>query len=121
MALHPDFPGSPYAILNPGIRWFPAGEVLRESSMDKLIPLLVAVLRKKVQAFRDSGYAGASVTSRSLLNWWFQESHLLPRFDGAAEEFRYFFAQRKSLETIVYLYDVAGANAGKRFTQDVSG
>lgn len=109
MALHPDFPSSPYAILNPGIRWFPADEALRESGMDKLMPPLVAVLRKKVQAFRDSGYAGASATSKSLLNWWFKEPHLLPRFDGTAEEFRYFFAQREALETIVYLYDVAGA------------
>ena len=109
MALHPDFPSSPYAILNPGIRWFPADEALRESSMDKLMPPLVAALRKKVQAFRDSGYAGASATSKSLLNWWFKEPHLLPRFDGTAEEFRYFFAQREALETIVYLYDVIGA------------
>ena len=23
MALHPDFPTSPYAILGPGVRWFP--------------------------------------------------------------------------------------------------
>jgi type III restriction enzyme len=26
MALHPDFPGSPHAILDPEIRWFPADE-----------------------------------------------------------------------------------------------
>ncbi|MBS0496413.1 MAG: DEAD/DEAH box helicase family protein [Proteobacteria bacterium] len=109
MALHPDFPSSPYAILNPDIRWFPADEALRESGMDKLMPPLVAALRKKVKEFRDSGYAGASATSKSLLNWWFKEPHLLPRFDGATEEFRYFFAQREALETIVYLYDVVHA------------
>jgi len=28
MALHPDFPDSPYAILNPEVRWFPADEAL---------------------------------------------------------------------------------------------
>ncbi|MDE2389025.1 MAG: DEAD/DEAH box helicase family protein, partial [Betaproteobacteria bacterium] len=109
MALHPDFPSSPYAVLNPDIRWFPADEALRESGMDKLMPPLVAVLRKKVKEFRDSGYAGASATSKSLLNWWFKEPHLLPRFDGTTEEFRYFFAQREALETIVYLYDVVHA------------
>lgn len=108
MALHPDFPNSPYDILNPDIRWFPADEALRESSMDKLMPPLVAVLRKRVKEFRDSGYAGATDTSKSLLNWWFREPHLLPRFDGAAEEFRYFFAQREALETIIYLVDVVG-------------
>ena len=31
MALHPDFPGSPYAILEPAIRWFPADEALRDT------------------------------------------------------------------------------------------
>lgn len=109
MALHPDFPNSPYDILNPDIRWFPADEALRESSMDKLMPPLVAMLRKKVKEFRDSGYAGATDTSKSLLNWWFREPHLLPRYDGAEEEFRYFFAQREALETIIYLADVVGA------------
>jgi type III restriction enzyme len=29
MALHKDFPQSPHAILDPGIRWFPADEALR--------------------------------------------------------------------------------------------
>ena len=38
MALHPDSPESPHAILDPAIRWFPADEALRESSMDKLMP-----------------------------------------------------------------------------------
>ena len=33
MALHKDFPHSPHAILDPGIRWFPADEVLRERSL----------------------------------------------------------------------------------------
>jgi hypothetical protein len=31
---------------------------LRETTMDKLMPPLVAQVRKKVKAFRDSGYAG---------------------------------------------------------------
>jgi len=35
MALHKDFPQSPHAILDPGIRWFPADEALRESSHTK--------------------------------------------------------------------------------------
>ena len=38
----PGFPQSPHAILDPGIRWFPADEALRESSMEKLMPPLVA-------------------------------------------------------------------------------
>ncbi|MFH2065532.1 MAG: DEAD/DEAH box helicase family protein [Pseudomonadota bacterium] len=108
MALHPDFPESPHAILDPLIRWFPADETLRETSMDKLMPPLVPQLRKKVKDWRDSGYAGATDTSKSLLNWWFNTPHLLPRIDGTMDEFQYYFAQREALETIIYLYDVAG-------------
>lgn len=109
MALHPDFPDSPHAILDPAIRWFPADEALRDMSMDKLMPPLVAQLRKKVKEFRDSGYVGATDTSRSLMNWWFKEPHLLLQADGTMAEFQYFFAQREALETIIYLYDVVGA------------
>ena len=109
MALHPDFPDSPYAVLDPAIRWSPADEALREMTMDKLMPPLVAKLRRKVKEFRDSGYVGAADTSRSLLNWWFKKPHLLPQADGTMAEFQYFFAQREALETVIYLYDVAGA------------
>jgi type III restriction enzyme len=108
MALHPNFPESPYAILDPAVRWFPADEALRESSSEKLMPPLVPRLRKKVKEWRDSGYVGAAATSRSLLNWWFNTQHLLSRSDGDLAEFQYYFAQREALETIVYLYDVVG-------------
>ncbi len=110
MALHPSFPESPYAILDPAVRWFPADEALRESSSHKLMPPLVPQLRKKVKEWRDSGYVGAAATSRSLLNWWFNTQHLLPQpgAGGGLAEFQYYFAQREALETIVYLYDVIG-------------
>jgi type III restriction enzyme len=119
MALHKDFPQSPYAILDPEIRWFPADEALRESRMEKLMPPLVAELRRKVKEFRDGSYAGAADTSRSLLNWWFKTPHLLPKAylpspsgRGVGGEglvaFEYYFAQREALETIIYLYDVVG-------------
>ncbi|MEI2763433.1 DEAD/DEAH box helicase [Methanothrix soehngenii] len=108
MALHPSFPESPHAILDPAVRWFPADEALRENSMDKLIPPLVSELRKKVKEWRDSGYKGATDTSRDLLNWWFNNPHLLPKADGTMAEFQYFFAQREAVETIIFLYDVAG-------------
>jgi type III restriction enzyme len=108
MALHPNFPENPHAILEPEIRWFPADEALRETSMDKLMPPLVSQLRRKVQEWRESGYVGATETSISLLNWWFNTRHLLPKYDGTMEEFQYYFAQREALETIIYLYDVVG-------------
>ena len=105
MALHPNFPESPYAVLDPAIRWFPADEALRESSSEKLMPPLVSQLRKKVKEWRDDGYVGATDTSRSLLNWWFNTPHLLSQADGTMVEFQYYFAQREALETIIYLYD----------------
>jgi type III restriction enzyme len=33
MALHKNFPNSPHAVLDPDIRWFPADEALRETSI----------------------------------------------------------------------------------------
>ncbi|MCF8052223.1 MAG: DEAD/DEAH box helicase family protein [Desulfobacterales bacterium] len=108
MGLHRDFPASPHAILDPALRWFPADEALRDTSMDKLMPPLVSELRKKVKAFRAGGYAGATDTSRSLLDWWFETPHLLEKADGTMAEFAYYFAQREAIETIVYLYDVMG-------------
>jgi len=108
VALHPDFPESPYAILDPALRWFPADEALRERSMDRLMPPLVSQLRRKVKDWRDSGYVGATATSRSLLSWWFNTPHLLPQTDGSMAEFQYYFAQREALETVIYLYDVVG-------------
>lgn len=109
MAIHQFFPKSPFEILDPDTRWFPAAEILRETSMKTLIPPLVAQLRKQVKIFRDNGYEGATNTSKNLLNWWFNTQHLQFGPDGSSSEFKYFFAQRESLETIIYLYDVVKA------------
>jgi len=108
MGLHKDFPTSPHTILDPALRWFPADEALRDTSMEKLMPPLVAELRKKVKEFRTGGYTGATETSRSLLDWWFSRKHLLEKADGTMAEFTYYFAQREAMETIIYLYDVVG-------------
>ncbi|MCD5411609.1 MAG: hypothetical protein LRZ90_02050, partial [Thermodesulfovibrionales bacterium] len=86
MALHKDFPESPHAVLDPDIRWFPADEALRETSMEKLMPPLVSRLLKKVKGFRDSGYVGAADTSRSLLNFWFNTPHMLQQADGTISQ-----------------------------------
>jgi len=106
MALHKDFPTSPFEILDPSIRWFPADEALRETASNKLMPPLVPELRKLVKDWRNDGYKGATETSRALLKYWFQTEHLIPRNDGSADEFQYYFAQREAIETIIYLYDV---------------
>ncbi|MHC1631909.1 MAG: DEAD/DEAH box helicase family protein [Methanotrichaceae archaeon] len=107
MALPPNFPESPHAILDPNVRWTPGDESQHETSIEKLMPPFVSELRKKVKEWRDSGYEGATDTSKSLLDWWFNTTHLLPKADGTMAEFQYYFAQREAVETIIYLYDVA--------------
>lgn len=106
MALHKDFPDDPYAIAPPEVRWFPADESYRDSKMADLIPPLVGKVRREVADWRGRGYAGASPTSKALLRWWFDTEHWLPQADGSTREFRYFFAQREAVETVVYLLEV---------------
>lgn len=110
MALHPKFPKSPYEILEPEYRWFPADEALRSQGYEKLLPPLVAELRKAVKKWRDEGYEGATETSKALLNWWFKSEHVITQSDGTQSQFRYYFAQREAVETVVYLNDVVKVN-----------
>jgi type III restriction enzyme len=109
MALHPKFPKSPYDILDPAVRWFPADETLREQGYEKLLPPLVAELRKKVRDWRLSNYEGASDTTRALLTWWFLKDHPTQNANGETFLFQYYFAQREAVETVVWLYEVAKA------------
>ena len=109
MALHPDFPRSPYVTLSPDVRWFPAAEELRSTAYEKLLPPLVAKVRDEVRDWRDKGYAGATSTSKALLTWWFATDHMFEQADGTQSQFRYYFAQREAVETVIWLYDVRGA------------
>ena len=86
MALHPDFPESPYVVLPPDVRWFPAAEELRSTAYEKLLPPLVAKVREAVKSWRDADYAGASETSKALLKWWFEADHLVEAADGNQRE-----------------------------------
>ena len=76
MAIHPAFPTSPYEVLNPEHRWFPADEDLRDSAYDKLVPPFVNKIRSEVARWRENQYEGASGTSKALLNWWFNRQHI---------------------------------------------
>ena len=109
MALHPEFPKSPYEPLLAEHRWFPATEELRTTAYEKLLPPLVAKLRTEVQGWRANNYAGASPTSIALLRWWFENEHLVENADGSLSPFRYFFAQREAVETVVWLHEVRRA------------
>jgi type III restriction enzyme len=108
MALHKNFPKDKFAILEPEIRWFPADEALREQGSEKLLPPFVPELRKRVREWRVKNYEGARATSKALLNWWFKQEHLAYGADGNTFLFQYYFAQREAVETIIWLYDVAG-------------
>jgi len=114
MALHPQFPASPYAPLIPEQRWFPAAEEMRSTAYEKLLPPLVAKVRKEVHAWRNGGYAGASATSLALLHHWFESDHLIENADGSLSTFRYYFAQREAVETIIWLHEVRRARARRK-------
>lgn len=107
MAIHPKFPTSPHEILTPEYRWFPADEALRETSYEKLLPPFVHKIRTEVEQWRNGGYKDVSETSRALLEWWFNTEHILPKADGSLVEFKYYFAQREAIETVIYLYEAA--------------
>ena len=71
-----------------------------------LLPPLVHTLRQVVKKWRNQNYDGASDTSNALLRWWFQTNHPVETTDGTVY-FKYYFAQREAIETIIYLYEVA--------------
>ena len=87
------------------MRWFPAPEDQRKTAYEKLLPPLVANIRDGVMAWRNSGYANTSATSRALLTWWFGTDHLTEQADGTKTLFRYYYAQREAVETVIWLYD----------------
>jgi type III restriction enzyme len=109
MALSTDFPTDPHAILDPHVRWYPGDEQLAELGYEMLLPPLVHKVRLGVKAWRDFGYAGASPTTRALLNHWFRTEHLLPQADGAAVPFRWYFAQQEAVESAIWLYEIENA------------
>lgn len=47
MTLHEEFPRSPYEVLKPDLRWFPAAQELRSTAYEKLLPPLVAKVREE--------------------------------------------------------------------------
>lgn len=108
MPLDPAFPIDPYAVMPPQVRWYPGDALLGGMGAAQLIPPLVAEVRKGVQAWRDTGYAGASATTQALLNWWFEREHVVYGADGPTI-FRWYFAQREAVESAIWLYEVAGA------------
>lgn len=81
----------------------------------------VPAIRKAVVEWRATKYKGATDTSRLLLNHWFQTDHRRSN----ADSFRYHESQRESVETLVYLYEVAQvrrhADLLERFAPNIPG
>ena len=98
MALHPNFPDDPHAILDPAIRWFPADEVAARKARRSTDAAAGADAAQGSEVVARRGYEDATETSKSLLRWWFLEPHLTPAVYATGslmQEFRYFFAQRE--------------------------
>jgi type III restriction enzyme len=77
----------------------------------------VPAIKEAVNDWRASGYKGVTETTRILLNYWFKTGHRLP--NGRA--FFYFDAQRVAIETLIYLYEVAGVRRHKDLVEKYAG
>jgi len=69
----------------------------------------VPAIREAVAEWRENGYKGITDTTRLLLNYWFHTDHRLPN----GKSFRYHDSQREAMETLVYIYEVAGIRRHK--------
>jgi len=96
----------PFKILTSNERWAPTQDQMDafQNAYEKLLPPLVYKIRLAVTKWREDNYQGASDTSKSLLNFWFNQEHLIGQ-----KKFRFFFSQREAIESIIYLYEVAEA------------
>ncbi len=76
-------------------------DILLPQNRDKSKAYLVNILRLAVKDWRDSGYQNTTQTSKRLLNFWFNEDHIINN-----EKFEFWYAQRESIETLIYVYEV---------------
>lgn len=96
----------PFKIRSPNERWAPTQSQMDafQNAYEKLLPPLVYKIRLAVAKWREDNYLGASATSKSLLNFWFNQEHLIDQ-----TKFSFFFSQREAIESIIYLYEIAKA------------
>ena len=62
---------------------------------------LVNELRKAVFGWREQGYPGVTATTKRLLQFWFDEDHIVNN-----EPVEFWFCQREAIETLIYVYEV---------------
>ena len=73
----------------------------------------VPAIKEAVNAWRAGGYKGVTSTTKTLLNYWFKADHRLP----GGRPFRYHYAQREAMETLIYLYEVVKVRRQKDLIQ----
>jgi type III restriction enzyme len=76
-------------------------EILRPEQRQPSKAYLVNALRQAVYDWRLQGYPGTTETSKRLLQFWFQEDHIVDN-----QPFEFWFCQREAIETLIYLYEV---------------
>ena len=83
--------------------------------------LIAQNLRRMVGEWRQSEYPGASDTTRELLTYWFERSHLTGTGKDGQVPFQYYFCQREAIETLIYLYEVRGIRSLSEMTGEFGG
>ncbi|MCI0637727.1 MAG: DEAD/DEAH box helicase family protein [Gemmataceae bacterium] len=73
----------------------------------------VPAIRQRVTVWRDSGYEGASETTRRLLHFWFHTDHRLPN----RRRFAYHYSQQQAVETLIYLFEIAKIRRQKQLIE----
>jgi len=76
-------------------------ELLHPSQRQSSKAYLVNKLRQSVFKWRKDSYPNTTETTRRLLQFWFNEDHLVN-----TEPFQFWFCQREAIETLIYVYEV---------------
>ena len=96
MPISKNFSKSPFDIIHPKDRWRPEID-FSEENVQRFYAPFVEKLRQEIYEWRQLGYEGISETSKFLLNYWFNTTH--------AKGFQYYFGQRESVESVIYLFE----------------
>ena len=107
MPVPPGLSDSPFQINRPQDRWRPNYKD-EEENFKNLAPF-VQKIREEIYDWRQFGYDGISSTSKSLLNFWFKEEH--------KNGFQYYFGQRESVESVIYIFEKIRVRDSKELIQ----
>lgn len=88
-------------------------EILHPDQRKKSRAYLVNKLRDAVFNWRNSDYPNVTRTTKRLLEFWFKEDHTVEN-----EEFKFWFAQREAIETLIYIYEVMRKRKFAELMQD---